>query len=273
MSTPTGDPRETARLTELLGRELGCRTNGKPIFSWRWSEDLFWPAHDTGRKHTVETKIITPIIGAPKDTHDFAPVQLRDTPPANGICTVCGHPETDLGHTVYSIQQDLQPIYDKMRQVAMADTWLIAKWMSPEELIIGGLIGHGMGWQGGHKPSHEALVTHWNQLYPGVDFPSHGWRIPTNARLPRGPYDPKIPNLADTQHFIEQVRAQTSMSFNARMLDMSNHETRRDLKASVNIADEMSDGFNAFLNPAPGKRGRASGGGFISMPWSKKDRQ
>ena len=127
--------------------------------------------------------------------------------------------------------------------------------------------------RGGHKPSTEALITTWNSLYPGCDFPSIGWRIPTNARLPRSPQDPTVPNLIDTQHFIEQIHAQTSMSFNARLLDVNNQEIVRDLKTSAHIADEMSDGFNAFLNPSPGSRGRASGGGFVSFPWSKKDRQ
>ena len=155
---------------------------------------MFWFAHDTGRKHTVETKIITPIIGAPKDTHDYSDAYDpandtydNDWGGRSGKCSVCGNAEADLNHTVYSIQQDLQPIYEQSRQVARANCWLIAKWQSPEELVIGGLIGHGMGWQGGHKPSTEALITTWNSLYPGCDFPSNGWRIPTNARLPRAP--------------------------------------------------------------------------------------
>lgn len=279
MSLPTGDPKETARLTELLGRELGTNERGKPIFSWRWSEDMFWFAHDTGKKQIVETKIIIPMIGAPKETHDFqlAPPCAANTCDGGALgrleyCLSCGQPLDHLSHTVYSIQQDVQPEYTRNRQVARADTWLIAKWQSPEELVIGGLIGHGMGWQGGHKPTQTALITAWNNLYPGVDFPSNGWRIPTNARLPRGPQDPTVPNMVDTQHFINQVREQTSMSFNARLLDVQNHETISDLKSSVHIADEMVDGFNAFLNPSPGARGRASGGGFVSFPWSKKDR-
>ncbi len=276
----TGDPIEIARLNELLGKELGRNERGESIFSWRWSEDLFWPASDTGRKEIVETKVRTPIIGAPAETHDYseaydaaADTWDDDFGGASGKCSVCGAPESDLAHNVYSIMQDLKPIYERGRQCRRVDTWLVAKWQSPEELIIGGLIGHGMGWQGGHKPSMDAMTATWTRLYPGVDFPAHGWRIPTDARLPRGPQDPTVPNIVDTQHFIQEVRRQTSMKFDARLEDMYAYEDRKDAKDRKLIEEDVRDGFNAFLNPSPGARGRASGGGFVSFPWSKKDRQ
>ena len=40
----TGNPAEIACLNHLLGTELGFNLYGAPIFSWRWSEDCFWPA-------------------------------------------------------------------------------------------------------------------------------------------------------------------------------------------------------------------------------------
>ena len=71
MSAPTGDPRVVAELNELLGRELGRNEYGKPYFTWRWSEDLTWPAFATGRTLLNETKVRTHIFGAPADTHDY----------------------------------------------------------------------------------------------------------------------------------------------------------------------------------------------------------
>jgi hypothetical protein len=40
----TGNPAEIAFLNHLLGTELGFNVYVAPIFSWRWSEDCFWPA-------------------------------------------------------------------------------------------------------------------------------------------------------------------------------------------------------------------------------------
>lgn len=232
--SPTGDPKLTAELNELLGRELGRNEYGESVFSWRWSEDLFWPATKTGRMITTEQEIMIPIVG--------------------------GGEELTVG-------QEVTPEYKRDRQTRERDCWMVAKWMTPEELIVGGLIGHGMGWQGGHKPSHEALVSTWARLYPGMDFPAKGWRVPTDARLPRGPYDPTTPNRPDTDHFIHRVKDQTSMRFDARLQDMLDQDDAKNRREELAIGEECRDSFTAFLNPNPGKRSS-----FVSMPWSKQDR-
>jgi hypothetical protein len=38
-----------ARLNDLLGQELGFNPFGEPIFAWKFSDDLFWPASYTGK--------------------------------------------------------------------------------------------------------------------------------------------------------------------------------------------------------------------------------
>lgn len=39
----------TEKLNALLGRELGwVRNTDEPVYKWEWSDDLFWPAFQTG---------------------------------------------------------------------------------------------------------------------------------------------------------------------------------------------------------------------------------
>ncbi|MEY4299377.1 MAG: hypothetical protein RIR25_613 [Verrucomicrobiota bacterium] len=228
----TGNPAEIARLNNLFGRELGRNLNAEPIFSWRWSEDMFWPSFPTGRTVTKERFFDIPLVGG-------------------GVEKGC--------------IEEAVPEYAQDRQVRLLDTWYIAKWLTPEELIVGGLIGHGMGWQGGQKPSDEQLREAWKRQFPGADFPAQGWRVPTDAHLPRSPQESKVPNEADTLHFIRCIREQTSMRFDERLKDMLAYEDRGEAEKDRVIQDMVRDSFPAFLNPNIGKRG-----GFVSFPWARR---
>ena len=219
----TGNPKEVAALNEILGRELGRNPYGSPIFSWRWSESCYWPATRTGR--TVNTLVQVPIIGSA----GFESVQ----------------------HVV--------PEYKPERQTKRHNTWYICKWCSPEDLILGGSQGHGR--VQGPAANHDALVRQWNSMFPGADFPSRGWRIPTNACLPRSPEDPSIPNINDTNWFILQIKEQTRLSAEAALVRDLEIWDAHDEAQKAEIGEECRDAFPAMLNPTPGKRSS-----FVSFP-------
>lgn len=246
MSAPTGDPALIRTLNDFLGQELGRNQYGKPYFTWRWSEDLFWPAARTGNLIQVPHEAEIPLIG---------------------------------GGVEKATLVDVVPEYARERQLRRSNVWVVCKWLTPWELITGPLRGswkHGdqMQMPDGSLPTHERQVEMWNSLFPGAEFPARGWRIPTDAYLPSNPHDPNYgrtaghePNWADTKHFVMRVKAQTSESFDTVLNDMMAKLKERDEGVPGAMMDEIRDGFNAFLNPNPGKRG-----GFISFPWSKKDR-
>lgn len=288
MSTPTADQRTVARLNDLLGQELGRNEYGKPYFTWRWSEDLFWPATPTGKFKVNETKVQIPMIGAPAETHDFeeaydaaADTWDDDFGGQSGKCTWCARPESDLIHNVYSIAQTPEPEYERGRQTRLKDTWMICKWLTPWELILGPGRGakhimHGEQGFSEKEPPVEQVIAAWNRLNPGAPFPARGWRIPTDAYLPAGPHDENWttspyghtePHEQDTRHFIRKVKYQTSRSFDAVLQDMLDREDAKNTREELAIGEECRDAFPAFLNPDIGKRG-----GFVSFPWSKRDR-
>lgn len=294
MSAPTGDSKVVTELNELLGRELGRNEYGKPYFSWRWSEDLFWPAFATGRTLTHETKVLTPIIGAPADAHDFVPTFISTLyeDPMNGTstlgpCNLCEKPESDISHNVYSIMQAPEREYKSDRQCRRHNTWYACKWLTPWELITGPGRGfmnlkHGEQQSSERAPSHEAVASAWRNQFPGAAFPAKGWRIPTDAYLPNGPTDENwdhspfahtTPHRQDTEHFIREVKFQTSRPFAEVERDMLDKEDAAARRVNLEFAEVCRDAFPALLNPAPGTRGRASGGGFVSFPWTKADRQ
>lgn len=288
MSAPTGDPRIVAELNELLGRELGRNEYGKPYFSWRWSEDLFWPAAATGRTLLNETKVLTPIIGAPADTHDFEEAYdaANDTFDSDwggksDRCVHCGNPESDLAHNVYSIMQRPEPEYQSDRQYRRRDTWVICKWLTPWELILGPGRGatsimHGDQRGTDKAPPVEAVIAAWNRQFPGAAFPAKGWRVPTDAYLPHGPDDENwagnpfghtTPHRQDTEHFIKNVKYQTSRPFAEVEQSFIASDIEKERRIDVAFMDDCRDAFPAFLNPKQGARGS-----FVSMPWTKHDR-
>lgn len=289
MSAATGDPKQIAQLNEILGRELGRNQYGDPYFTWRWSEDLYWPAFATGRTTIKETKVQTPIIGAPPDSHDFEQEMVWSSELRRDVsrCKTCHGIEPELVHNVYSIMQAPEPEYRRDRQMRKRDTWVICKWLTPWELILGqrpesGWLCHGEQNHIEKEPSRDALIAAWNRQFPGAAFPAKGWLIPTDAYLPAGPHDENwaespfghtVPQIADTNLFIERVRYQTSRPGDEVLADMLAREDAANLRGEAAIGEECRDLFPALLNPAPGKRGRASGGGFISFPWTKADRQ
>lgn len=227
----TGDSKLITRLNDLLGRELGRNPYGEPVFRWDWSDDLFWPAQATGRKIKVTKPINIPLIGDPIST-------------------------------LVEYVEEIQAEYQKMRQTRLRETWLITKWLSPEDLIHGGTRGLGRGYEGQNLPSLPQLQALWSASFPGADFPSRGWRIPTDASLPREPGGERTPNLSATEFFISQVRRQTLLSPEALLLDM---QLEDDLRRSANdseIEAAVRDAFPAFLNPRPG----AKDGTFLSLP-------
>lgn len=238
MPTRTGDLKLIANLNDLLGRELGRNPYSEPVFRWEWSDDLFWPATKTGRKIREDKWIEVPIIGGPKWIED----ELWATEPVN------------IG--------EIKEEYAKTRQTRLRETWLITKWLSPEDLIHGGTRGLGRGYGPEGPPSAEGLQSLWQGLFPGADFPARGWRIPTDASLPRGPGDSTVPSLPDTEFFIASVRRQTLLSPEALLLDMLLDDDRRRAQNDSIVADICRDAWPAFLNPRPGGKDET----FVSFP-------
>jgi hypothetical protein len=227
------DTLELHKLNELLGRELG-RSGDRSIFAWKHSDGLFWPAFQTGETEMKVREFAAPIIGE--------------------------------GKTVQCVEQVVVPVHRQDRQVRNS-AWYMTKLLTPEQLIWGWIGKHGDPTPDGKAPSHEQLLSIWNARFPGADFPARGWRVPTDAYLPRFIGGPREPNLRDTEDFIACIHEQTRLSFNLRLEDMVAYEDRKQADIDRQIADATRDSFPAFLNPVPGKRSN-----FVSMPWSRQDR-
>lgn len=252
MSTPTGDQKLTNELNDILGRELGRNQYGSPYFAWKWSEDLYWPSFATGRTIATDVPTDIPLIGGGSES----------------VINIVNRAE-----------------YKKDRQTRKRDTWFMTKWLTPWELVTGPGRGatnlrHGEQQDSAKEPPIEEVLAAWNNHFPGADLPAKGWRIPTDAYLPAGPQDENwayssmcpTPNYSDTQRFIAEIKFQTSRPFDEVLQDMLDREDAANLKGEARIGEECADAFTAFLNPAPGKRGRAGGGGFLSLPFTKFDR-
>lgn len=237
---PTGDPREVNRLNNLLGRELGRTPYGDSIFQWEWSDDLFWPAYATGRTVLKSQRMLVPILA-----------------PAG---------EASPGAEMVNVSETV-PEYSRDRQTIKRETWFVTKWLKSTDLIHGGTRGHGWDYSPGEEPDHEALERLWKQRFKGADFPYQGWRVPTDAFLPRSPQDPSVPNEPDTLHFITRIKDQTSLASQTRIADMLAQEERLERQKELLIGDEMADMFTAGLNPKPGSRAS-----WVSFPYSRKDR-
>jgi hypothetical protein len=222
-------------LNELLGRELGRNPYGEPVFVWKWGPDMFWPNHATGRQIAVTKKVKIPILGGGGEAQEYEITELT-------------------------------PEYRRDRQTR-EDKWLISKWLGPEELISGGSGGLGRGYVPGAKPSHEKLAEAWDARFKGAAFPSHGWRIPTSATLPRSPDSDMAPNLADTEWFIACIKQQTAPTAQNHVLGIESSMEKRDEAGAAQIGEEARETWPAFLNINPGARGND-----ISVPFTKFDR-
>ena len=228
-------------LNSLLGRELGRRSNGHPIFAWKNSDALFWPAFHTGRKILRKVEFQVPIIG---------------------------------GGTESVTMETPVPEYRRDLQVDDLDTWVMTKHLTAEELIFGAPVRHGEYREG---PSDEKLRELWQSRFPGAHFPGSGWRIPVGAidpdakrkfaTLPRLPGGLRFPNLADTQWFINTIREQTRLAFALREQELFAAEDAIVKAKDQVIYDAVRDAIPAGLNPRPGTRGS-----WVSFPWTKRDR-
>jgi|SRR6185436_9245819 len=225
-------PQAVSVLDNLLGRELG-RRDGHSIFAWKHSDKLFWPAFRTGQSTKKMRTFDVPIIGGGVES-----------------CT----------------EELVVPDYVANRQVRNS-AWYVTKLLTAEELIWGWIGKHGDPLPDGRGPTDARLLEMWNARFPGADFPSRGWRVPTDAFLPRSPGGDREPNLNDTEAFIAFVKEQTRLSFDARLGDMLASEDIREAAKRREIEDCVRDAFGAYLNPTPGKRG-----GFVSFPWTRRDR-
>ena len=232
---PTGNPSEIAKLNELLGQELGRNPYGESVFSWRWSEKCLWPGTRTGRTIKTEKR---------------AKVQL------------IGGGEEDV------VIEEIVPEYKIDRQLGrLRDAWLICKWLHPWELITGPTTGHmRYGVDMENKPPDEAVEASWKLQYPGMDFPGRGWRIPLGQTWDQAnPSRP--PDLQDTRSFIRLLRAQVALTFDQAMAQFDEGEKRHAEETEKGIGEIARDGFPAFLNDQPGKRG-----GWVSMPFTRFDK-
>lgn len=91
--------RHIAKLNALLASELGTNPYGAGIFSWEWSNELFWPPSPTGNR--IPKVVQIPIIG------------------------------TDRFEEAHAMEPEMKamPMTLKYR-----DSWLITKWLAPEQL-------------------------------------------------------------------------------------------------------------------------------------------
>lgn len=215
-------------LNNLLGRELGRNVYGDPLFKWEHSDVLMWPAFRTGRSTKRIRTFKVPIFGG-------------------------GEGEAN--------EEIIEPEYKQDRQCRKS-AWFMTKWLTARELIVGGF-GRGAIAEPAdvQNATDEFVERLWQSRFPGADFPSRGWRVATDASLPRSPVDPIEPNLPDTEYFVRCFREQTSMSPEMRLADMLDAMKRDEQAPDKRIGDEVRDAFPAFLNPNPGKRG-----GFVSVP-------
>lgn len=135
--------------------------------------------------------------------------------------------------------QVLVPEYKKDRMCQKyKNQWLITKWCAPESL------------------------SEWEKNFPGAAYPSRGFRIMTNAVL-----DPFVsPTQADTDHFIQCIKEQQSMTYNERLADMERDQAYKENAQRQRAYDEIGDMVPAFCNGTPGKRG-----GSVSMPSLQKE--
>ena len=195
---------------------------------------MFWPSHATGRKISVPKRVKVPILGGAGEEEEFEIMELVNE-------------------------------YRRDRQVR-EDKWLISKWLSPEELILGGSQGLGRGYASGAKPASEVVIGVWKERFPGADFPSSGWRVATSATLPRSPDSEITPNLPDTEWFIACVRAQTAPTAEEIVRGIHASMDAKDEKDAKLIGEEAAETWPAFLNIKPGARG-----GDISVPFTKFD--
>jgi hypothetical protein len=229
MSSATGDPKLVRELNNFLGTELGRSPEGRSIFAWKWSEDLFWPAFRCGWKQE-ERVVHVPIIG----TSGMAE--------AREIRAV--------------------PEYRRDRQMRMRDLWVVTKLLTPTQLIFGWfklgdpdvVAKHG---ESQTEASTKLLLKMWNERFPGADFPNHGWRIPTDATLPRAPGDSRTPTWADTRYFVLCIKEQTRLGFQERLEHMESVEDAAANATDNRISDDVRDMIPAFLE-TPGQKGGTS---------------
>lgn len=227
---------DVQKFNDLLGQELGRNIYGEPLFMWKHSDEMFWPAVQTGRKVLTKRMIEVPIVSA-------------------------------LGTTLEKVEtEEAVPEYRAERMVRRS-AWYMTKWLSPQELIVGTCLRRGIDYpqESADRPwPQEALNEKWQALFPGADFPHRGWRVTTDAYLPRSPHDPSVPNLADTEYFIRCIREQTRMNLPDLVQDMLAQMDWKDAQSTKRLEDDIRDGFPAMLNPNPGTRS-----GFVSFPGTK----
>ncbi len=105
--------------------------------------------------------------------------------------------------------------------------WVITRWLPPERLHT------------------------WTAVMPGTPFPARGYRVHINGtQIP--PDD--VPNLRDTERFIENIREARSISIEALTELMEEEWERREKESENRLTDQIEDAFTAFLN-VPGSRG------------------
>lgn len=204
------------QLNELLRQELGSNPYGEGIFSWRWSEDCYWPATKTGRM--VTKKVEVPLIGGGVETAEIP-----------------------------------TPEYSRSKQKKhLHRQWVVCKWLSPSELA-GLTRGVHIGQDAMPQFYPEDVIKErWERIFPGSEYPSRGVHFATDYYNKTG----VEPGLDDTKFLIHQLREQMSgMSEQARLADMQDdhwNKIERTRKRTEDIAEEC---FTAFLNPKSGARG------------------
>jgi hypothetical protein len=221
-------PPEIAKLNALMGRELGYTPHGEPIYMFQWTEDLFWPLYKTGAK-VAETR-----------TYEVPIISLDPNVPSS---------------TEAVEEKKLVPEYQKARMThKYQNQWIATAWLPPEglrEWVV----------QNNDDPQMDkAALQQWATNYEGADYPHAGFRVCTNYVIPRG----DVPNIDDVARFCAGVRYNRSMSaieIGQRLKDEfekahpmpATHPDEYNFNSEIGAA--IAENFNAFLNPAPGKRG------------------
>lgn len=261
-------------LNEYLGVELGRRADGHPIFKWKNSDELVWPAFATGRKvlKRVEVPLVLPVsVTCPECDGTGITIVVKgkyESEAPRVLCKTCSGKGSVTKTS--DVTETAVPEYRADRQMRERNVWVMTKWLDPESLIWGWVGRHGGEARPTEHPSHERLLEMWNERFPGAPFPHNGWRVPTDATLPSAIDGEREPNWFDTRRFVARVKEQTRLSFGERIKDMLESEDLQDAAVTKRIEDEIRNDFPAFLNPKEkwGKRG-----GFLSLPWTNRDRQ
>lgn len=148
-------------------------------------------------------------------------------------------------------------VHENFQRQCWADrigrVWLLCEWRLPT------------GFDASTGQQYPLNESHWWQMFKGaIPYPKGGSYNPyPETQLKPG----ELPTAERTQNYIWAIDKQMSGDYQEHLMEcrddlQQDHDTFRD-----NQIDEWMDAAPAFGNYDPGKRG-----GYLSMPYSERDR-